>query len=226
MTRGFGRHSIQPTFASSSPLSQPNLIFRRFQSRTHSSTSSLNFKRPSSSANCASSASSRTYLRRQEAGWPWHFSASPVQLPGRRSPRAAFEPISHLPRQRVEDCGEGGQCRDYRKASFVVSVESGWRLSCGLRATCNGLSVLPGAGDDRPRRRKQGNPSKCGSDSSGSRSLCGRSSACRGRIAEERRSPDASGSCPRRRTDIDRCDIERAGFACCLGICRPGARTH
>src|ERR1700730_6446872 len=64
----------------------------------------------------------------------------------------AFEPISHLVRQRVEDCG-GGQFSDYRKASFVVSVESGWRLSCRLRSTCNTISVLPGAGDGRQSRR-------------------------------------------------------------------------
>jgi hypothetical protein len=42
-------------------------------------TSSSNFSRASSSVNCASSASSRTYFRRHEAGLPWHLSAYPVQ---------------------------------------------------------------------------------------------------------------------------------------------------
>ena len=121
----------------------------------------------------------------------------------------------------------GGQFSDYRKASFVVSVESGWRLSCRLRSTCNRISVLPGAGDGRQRRRKQGNPSKgCGSDSSGGRSLYGRASASRGRTAGERRSPEPAGCSLRWRIAIGRSYIERAGFACRLGIYRPGARTH
>jgi hypothetical protein len=121
----------------------------------------------------------------------------------------------------------GGQFSDYRKASFVVSVESGWRLSCRLRSTCNRISVLSGAGDGRQRRRKQGNPSKgCGSDSSRGRSLYGRASASRGRTAEERRSPEAAGCCLRWRIAIGRSYIEGAGFACRLGIYRPGARTH